>query len=460
MNLPKEFTDKIQLLFNDQWCSFERSLKEPPPISIRINPIKTQKGQFKYPVKWSNMGFYLEERPSFTFDPLFHAGCYYPQEASSMFIEQAISQCVEGDVCLLDLCAAPGGKSTHLASLLSMNSLLVANEVIRSRANILSENIQKSGYPNVVVTNNDPADFSKLGAFFDVALVDAPCSGEGMFRKDNNAIDEWSTANVQLCKERQQRILANMWSSLKPNGILIYSTCTYNTEENEDNVSWICSELGAEAIHLNIPENWGITGALKGSIPVYRFLPHKTKGEGFFMAVLRKTADTERIRSKSIKKEKNKKEAKIPEKYKSYISNSDDYDFKQHGTTWTAFNKRFTENHQLLQTSLRIVSYGINIGEEKGKDFIPNHSLALSCNLNRDSFSSFEVDWITAIAYLRKEAIFLGDNFEKGYVLITYKGTPLGFVKNIGNRANNLYPPEWRIRSTNIPNRLVSVLDL
>jgi len=462
MNLPKDFADRTQYILEKDWENLRKSIEDDPVVSIRINPSKITTPLFLEPVKWSNMGFYMDARPSFTFDPLFHAGCYYPQEASSMFIEQAINQYVTGDIHALDLCAAPGGKSTHIVSLLTENSLLVSNEVIRSRANILSENMQKSGFSNVVVTNNDPADFSGLTSFFDLILVDAPCSGEGMFRKDRDAVNEWSIANIRLCRDRQRRILSDVWNALKPGGILIYSTCTYNIEENEENAEWICSELEAEALGLDIPKEWNVTGALRGNLPVYRFLPHKTKGEGFFMAVLRKKGDLKdhphTQKKKKQKDNKSDKTQQIPDKYLNYIQNPDKYKFRQRGTGWIAFPNVFSEDYLLLQSELKVVSCGVKLGEEKGKGFIPDHSLALSNKLNRDSLFSFEVDWRTAISYLRKESITLENECPRGYILITYKNVPLGFVKNIGNRANNLYPQEWRIRSSNIPETLVSFL--
>lgn len=243
-------------------------------------------------VPWCREGYYLSGRPSFTFDPLFHAGCYYVQEASSMFLEQALRQYVHEPVTMLDLCAAPGGKSTLARSVLPEGSLLVANEVMRNRSQVLAENLIKWGNPGVIVTNNDPADFTELGSLFDVILTDVPCSGEGMFRKDEVAVQEWSIENVDTCWQRQRRILRDIWPCLKTGGLLVYSTCTYNREENEDNVAWITQELGAEVLPLEIQPDWHITGNLIGTeFPVYRFLPHKTTGEGLFMAVLRKTAD-------------------------------------------------------------------------------------------------------------------------------------------------------------------------
>lgn len=454
MNLPVDFIERIKPLLKDDWESFLSALNGESPTSIRLNRKKQIQKLDTDKVPWCETGYYLKERPPFTFDPLFHAGCYYVQEASSMFIEQVIKQYIKKDIRILDLCAAPGGKSTLMADLLNANSLLVSNEVIRSRANILSENITKWGNPNVVVTNNDPAQIGKLKGFFDIILIDAPCSGEGMFRKDEGAINEWSVDNVKLCKERQQRILADIWPVLKTNGILIYSTCTYNPEENELNVKWIKKELGADILTVDIKKEWNITPSFVENTPTYRFFPHKTKGEGFFCAVLRKTSEEENsnIKLKTDKKQK----TELAAEYKNYISEKEDFNFYPKGNFWHAFPKSIYDDLLIVKSQLNIISEGICLGEFKGKDFIPHQSLAQSINLNKDAFNVYDVDWKTAIAYLRKEAIILEEQ-AKGYILLTYKNKPLGFVKNIGNRANNLYPQEWRIRSANVPNEEVNV---
>ncbi|NDV69028.1 rRNA cytosine-C5-methyltransferase [Dysgonomonas sp. 25] len=456
MNLPSDFIGRTKKILGDEWEVFLSALSEESPVSIRLNKRKYHAGDLSCnAVPWSEGGYYLPSRPSFTFDPLFHAGCYYVQEASSMFIGQAFSQYVKGEVKVLDLCAAPGGKSTLIADAIPEGSLLVANEVIRSRANILSENITKWGNEHVVATNNDPAKIGELTHFFDVVLVDAPCSGEGMFRKDEIAIKEWSVANVQLCKERQQRIVADVWAALKPGGLLIYSTCTYNTDENEDNVQWIADEFGAEVLPVQTEVEWGISGAKKGNLPVYRFFPHRTKGEGFFMALLRKPeGETYQRRAK---KDKGKAKASAPQSVKGYVETPDSFDFLQRRNDWYAIPKAYTEDIHFLLQELNVISMGIHLGEEKGKDFLPAHGLAISNKLNRTAFPAYEVDWRTAIAYLKREPLLLDDQ-PKGYILLTYKGIALGFVKNIGNRANNLYPQEWRIRSNNLPASEITVL--
>ncbi|HRE96113.1 MAG TPA: RsmB/NOP family class I SAM-dependent RNA methyltransferase, partial [Flavobacteriales bacterium] len=266
------------------------ALQETPPVSIRIHPLKKFFPENEKQVSWCSLGYYLSERPVFTRDPLFHAGCYYPQEASSMFLYHVLSEILpENPVRILDLCAAPGGKTTLAATLLRENDLLIANEIERPRCSVLRENVLKYGDPRVYVTNNAPENFSALEGFFDIIIVDAPCSGEGMIRKDPRALEEWSETNVRTCTVRQHDILQKIWPALKEGGVLVYSTCTYNTDENEKQIeNWI-SNHSAENIELNVPDEWNITKTKAGDVSCYRFFPHKTRGEGFFLSALRKT---------------------------------------------------------------------------------------------------------------------------------------------------------------------------
>lgn len=463
MALPTDFITRTRELLGEEYDRFASALQADVPVSIRINKKKgtvaPQKGS---PVAWSESGFYLPERLSFTFDPLFHAGAYYVQEASSMFLEQAIKTYVNEPVRCLDLCAAPGGKSTHLASLLPEGSLLVSNEVIRSRSYVLAENSAKWGKPETVVLNNDPKEIGNaLTHLFDVIVADVPCSGEGMFRKDTDSTGEWSVENVKLCASRQRRIIHDIWNALKPGGVLIYSTCTYNLEENEENIQYIIEELGAEALPVPTEESWQITGALKYENPVYHFFPHKTKGEGFFLAALRKAeGEIEEIRIKSKgKKEKGKAKStiskdqiKFTKEFTNFICEPDDYVFDWNETSLHAYPKSHADVISIIQNKkLRVLSAGICLGEIKGKDLIPSQELALSTARNPEAFPTVESAWEDAIKYLKKEALVLPEGSAKGYVLLTYKGQALGFVKNLGNRANNLYPQEWRIRSGYLP---------
>ncbi|MDD3038416.1 rRNA cytosine-C5-methyltransferase [Bacteroides sp.] len=474
MNLPASFIDYTRaLLGNEEYEMFADSLQQESPVSIRLNNVKWKMDSEKSllnKVLWASEGYYLDERLTFTFDPLFHAGCYYVQEASSMFVEQVIRQYVKEPVIMLDLCAAPGGKSTHARSVLPQGSLLVANEVIRNRSQILAENLTKWGNPDVVVTNNDPADFQKLPSFFDVILADVPCSGEGMFRKDPVAVEEWSPENVEICWQRQRRIIGDIWSCLKPGGILVYSTCTYNTKEDEENVCWIREELGAELLSLNIREEWNITSNLlnEDHMPVYHFLPHKTKGEGFFLAALRKPitesevdVDYITVTGKNSKKKEKKggASASLVSKENLVMANgwlnegvSDTYLLLAEGNEIQVFPRLFADELVAMKQSLRVIQAGVRIGEVKGKDLIPAHALAMSTSIFRqEAFTTEEITYQQAIAYLRKEAITLPVTAFRGYILLTYRNVPLGFVKNIGNRANNLYPQEWRIRSGYLP---------
>lgn len=461
MALPIDFITRTRTLLGNEFDKLEKALLADVPVSIRINhsketlPPTNERGSA---VAWSDTGYYLPERLSFTFDPLFHAGAYYVQEASSMFLEQAIRNHVTTPVKCLDLCAAPGGKSTHLLSLLPEGSLLVSNEVIRSRSHILAENIAKWGNPNSIVLNNDPEEIGQLTHLFDVIVTDVPCSGEGMFRKDTDSTGEWSVANVELCAARQRRIIHDIWNALKPGGLLIYSTCTYNTEENEENIHYIIEELGAEALAIPTPSAWRITGALKYTHPVYRFFPHKTKGEGFFLAVLRKAeGEIEEIRVKSKnkgKKEKGKSTPTIPPIAKEFVREAFINGLRSDGNLVTMQPESVREVFPLLQERFHILSAGVCIGELKGKDLIPAHELALSAALNPEAFPSVELTWEDAIKFLRKEILILPEGTTKGYVLMRYQGFPLGFVKNLGNRANNLYPQEWRIRTSHIPEKI------
>lgn len=457
MELPLSFREQMRSLLNEaDYDAFFRALQSTAPTCIRINRKKATSVIPEHSaIPWCEDGFYLTERPAFTFDPLLHAGGYYVQEASSMFVAKAIEQYVKGDVCMLDLCAAPGGKSTLLRSLLSENSFLIANEFIRNRAQVLSENLIKWGHPHTLCTSNAPADFSELPATFDAILADVPCSGEGMFRKDEGAIGEWSLSNVALCQERQRKIIADVWASLKAGGILIYSTCTYNRAENEDNVMWIVQHLGAEILPLSVSETWGVTASLTDeTLPVYRFLPHKTKGEGFFMAVLRKKGERQDVSPTSPKKKgKVKGSASHPANVSYWLQDPTLYTLYIKEETTFAFPKRWEWLwQQIEQSSLYVLHAGVPLCTQKGKDLIPHHAWAMSTAQAQSVFPTAEVDYSTTIAYLRKEAIVLPDeHLPRGYVLLTYRRRPIGFVKHLGNRANNLYPAEWKIRSSHPP---------
>jgi len=425
--------------------------------SVRMNPGKIINDQsLQGPagntpleqVPWCANGYYLNERPSFTADPLFHAGAYYVQEASSMFLEQALQQTVDltQPIRILDLCAAPGGKSTLIQSLLPAESLLVSNEVIKTRVNILSENITKWGAANVIVTNNDPKDFQRLQHYFDVIVVDAPCSGSGLFRKDAMAIEEWSLNNVQLCSQRQQRILADIMPALKENGILIYSTCSYSTEEDETICDWLMEEMQMESLQLKADKSWGIVETVseikKGY--GYRFYPDKVKGEGFFIAAFKQQGDDNVIATATKTKDKPAKPTtKEIDIVKPWIKDAPNFFFIKQNEELIAMPLHFENDLALIQAALYIKKAGIRMGTVIREELIPHHELALSTIINTTT-PACDASLETALQYLRKQDIKIETTI-KGWALIQYRQLPLGWIKILPNRVNNYYPKEWRI---------------
>jgi len=443
---PQAFKKREQVHLGNEWPDFVNAHLQPSPVSIRINPYKVAHEALKPPIPWTQYGCYLTDRPSFTLDPTFHAGKYYVQEASSMFLEQAFTQAANGATRLnvLDLCAAPGGKSTHLLSLMDQNSLLVSNEVIQSRSAILSENLQKWGHSNVVVTNNDPKDFQRLPGFFDVIVVDAPCSGEGLFRKDPDAVKEWSEDAVALCSKRQRRILSDVWPALKTGGILIYSTCTYNSQENEENLKWLQQEYGVESIPLILKKEWGIITVKDNSFTGYRFFPHRVQGEGFFLTALRKTdhQGESKLNSRTSFTQASKK---IKDQLSEWTLDSDQKTFIIRNDRIQFFPESKDREVESLVKNLRVVSAGTYIATVKHDKLVPEHSFAVSLSLHRDFFRTFSLEKEEALQYLRKDAISLPLD-QKGFALVTFENIPLGWVNVLDNRTNNLYPSEWRIR--------------
>jgi len=424
--------------------------QEKPITSVRFNPFKKNNLLndalvLEEQVPWSSQGYYLQDRPSFTIDPLFHAGMYYVQEASSMFLEEVLKQTCDLSASLkvLDLCAAPGGKSTLIQSLLSPESLLVCNEVIKSRVNILSENITKWGALNTIVTNNDPKDFLKLPAYFDVIVVDAPCSGSGLFRKDANAISEWSENNVALCNQRQQRILNDILNALKPGGILIYSTCSYSNQENEMICDWMIKEQALNSIQIKTNPNWNIvetSSALHHAFG-YRFYPDKLKGEGFFIAAFEKP----NIAIQKIKYNQTNKIVPIKKtnSIQQWVKDNPSTGFFNWKDDVIAFPQNLFEEISNIQSTLYIKKTGITIGSLIRDELIPSHELSMS-TIKSESIHTIDIDLQTALSFLRFDLKnLLSEN--KGWNLVSYKNTSLGFIKVLPNRINNYYPKEWRI---------------
>ena len=422
VNLPAEFiAETRRIMGEERFNRFLGAFDEEAPCSLRVNPKtpwKVEGGMWNENthsaerVPWCTEGYYLKERPQFTFDPLLHAGCYYVQEASSMFVTHILRSAYGNLIThstfhiphnALDLCAAPGGKSTALRSVLPDDCVLVSNEPMGNRAQILLENITKWGAPNCIVTNNYPRDFRKAKLKFDMILCDVPCSGEGMFRKDPATISEWSPQNVEKCWQLQREIVADAWECLNPGGLFIYSTCTFNTKENEENIRWILENFDAEVLDIPVDPSWNITGSLLEGFdaPVYRFIPGITRGEGLFACAMRKRgvrSDTRGVRS--------------------------------------------------VECGVRNVMKQIQ------------NLKVISLPTPPSSLLKIDVDYSTALKYLRGEALVLPPDTPKGIVEITYKGQALGQAKNIGNRANNLYPKAWRIKTTHLPTEEVKIINI
>ena len=411
--LPAEFTEYTrQLMGEERFERYLHSFEEETPVSIRLNPRKpTGQPIDGEEVPWCRHAYYLKQRPNFTMDPLFHAGCYYVQEASSMFLDEIVRQLsiFNFQLSTLDMCAAPGGKSTLLRSALPEESVLYSNEPIRNRASILAENVQKWGYPNHIVTNNYPKDYRKSKLRFDIILCDVPCSGEGMFRKDEATIREWSPQNVEKCWKLQREIVADAWECLNEDGLFIYSTCTFNTKENEENIRWMLEEYDAKVLKVETKPEWNITGSLLEGFnePVYRFIPGISRGEGLFICVLQKTSQNSSHSSEQV----------VP---------------KAGMTRSKAWNKLF-----------------------QGLEYIVP---SVGTNEKKASYPQVELSYPQAMAYLRHEALILPEETPRGLVEVCFLGHPLGLAKNIGNRANNLYPKEWKIKTTYIPNEYEPIL--
>jgi 16S rRNA C967 or C1407 C5-methylase (RsmB/RsmF family)/NOL1/NOP2/fmu family ribosome biogenesis protein len=438
----------MQQQLGTEYPDFMAALDLSPPVSVHCHPHKACPFFFlSEKVPWHpQLGRYLAERPVFTLDPVFHAGAYYVQEASSMLIAEAMQQTLDLSTPLrvLDLCAAPGGKSTLMASLLTADSLLLSNEVIQSRYATLRHNLAKWGMPHVQSSNHGPEDFSGLASFFDLVLVDAPCSGEGLFRKDTDAMAEWSPANVTLCAGRQQRILAAAARLLRSGGILLYSTCTYNATENDDNCHWLTQNFDLQPVPLQLPADWGIATMPGG----YQCYPHRVRGEGFFLAAFRSTAESVAA-SPKISDPAFRNLSPLPRALQSQLAR------------WAAQPGRFsfflTEKGRIraiptallsdlamIDKCLRRKLFGIDIGEIKGRDFVPSHELALSTMLAGE-VARLALSRELALRFLKKETLNL-DTSLRGWAVATHDGLPLGWVKILPQRINNYLPLEWRIR--------------
>lgn len=479
--LPDGFMEQMRNLIGDEADALFTALLTERPLSLRLNRRKLSDPNQAYPdmtpVSWCRSGYYLPsgEHPSFTLHPLLHAGAFYVQEASSMIYEQAIRKIMEREQWeaprVLDMCAAPGGKTTAMINALPDDAAVIANEYVGKRAVILRENIQKWGFPNVAVSNSDSSAFAKHPEMFDIVAVDAPCSGEGMMRREAEARAQWTPELVKQCASLQREILQNAVEALRPGGWLIYSTCTFNAEENERNSEFIAS-LPGMTHHLlrldGVPEeSYTISAALSSEASGIRFMPHITKGEGLFINFFRKedegVSGYSEVRDyigleggRKDKKDKKKGKGKSPGEDASLLKEAEgwlrteilsDYFLQNINGTIVATNRNLKALTDTLARDLRYISMGVDMAEIKGKNLVPLTPFAHSALAQEDLFPKVNLTLEDALQYLRGEAISLDKSVPKGIVVLSYEGNPLGYAKNLGNRANNLYPSPWRIKN-------------
>ncbi len=448
ITFPKEFITLLQSSLPSEKCQCVINAFEQPPVtSVRLNSLKPyfellNVPQNTLPIPWETNAFCLTERPSFVSDPLFHAGAYYVQESSSMIIGYLIKLLLndlKDPALILDLCAAPGGKSTHILQNKRTQDLLIVNEVIKSRAHILSENIKKWGSTDQCIISLDSSVIGKSESLFQIMVGDLPCSGEGLFRKDSKAIAEWSIHHVNLCKQRQRRIVADVWPSLTSNGYFIYSTCTFNRRENEENIQWICKELGAETVSFSFPEHWNILEEESGC---YRMLPGMVSGEGFFFSVLRKTSGKEKTRE--VKKSKISFIIKKPDQeIARYLSHT--LSLLNYNESSCLVQENVIELYlKFFQCFQQPLSFGLFPGIYQKNKFKPSAEFILSNSFN-NSLSSFHATDEQALAFLSRDPLRL--ELQEGIFVWNYQRIPIGYFIIKHNRVQHGWPMEWRIRN-------------
>ena len=453
--LPEKFVERLFAELGEADArALCAALDGEPSAAVRMNPFKAREqmyGVFGEPLAWSRWGRMPASRPSFTLDPAFHAGCYYVQEAASQFVGHILASAgVGAGARILDMCAAPGGKTTLYASVAGREGLVVANEPVARRAAVLADNVRKWGTGNVVVTCDVPRSFALSGEKFDVVAVDAPCSGEGMFRKEKASRTEWSAGGVHQCAARQNEILSEAWEALREGGVLIYSTCTFNRTENEEVLQAFAERVGSALCvtdDIACPEAWGVMTGRVGAFRTFRFYPHRTSGEGFFAAAAVKgsaphgggTGAGSRRREVLSELTGSARHAVA-----RWFAAPETMRFAVAGDTVYALRAETFDDVKRISSSVNAIYSGVETGRLYGGELKPAHALAMFCDMNRGAVNVAELPREEALGYLRKE-LFDVTPLAEGMNLVLCDGYALGFAKRIGRRCNNAYPNSLRI---------------
>lgn len=432
-----------------------------PSVAVRVN---ADKGAMVPPdadkVAWCNEAFYLAERPLFAADPAWHQGRYYVQEASSMASEAAMRAIVAlipeaKSLRILDACAAPGGKTMGILEAAGKDAFIVANEFEKLRANILAENIAKRGAANCAISLGPAQAFAALPEAFDIIAADVPCSGEGMMRKDAVAVSQWTPALVEHCAALQRDIITALWTALKPGGFLLYSTCTFNRSENEENIEYIIRELGGESVALGLDAYKGVETAIGSNIHAYRFFPGRVRGEGLFIAAVRKPGEGSDSRYPAAGKEDTAARKFID----SYLTAPAAFAARKGSVNVEAVPRQHDDFVATLRKKVRLLRGGLPTAELKGRDLVPVNELALSTIVRPNAIPEMPLDYTGAMAYLRGEALSdIPDGTPRGYIAPSFDGCRLGLAKCVGRRANNLYPTPLRLRLNELPSTPPKVL--
>jgi 16S rRNA C967 or C1407 C5-methylase (RsmB/RsmF family)/NOL1/NOP2/fmu family ribosome biogenesis protein len=444
MPLPDQFVQRMKLQLGNEADAFLASLENSPAISIRLHHLKGRSSfELKERIPWCDTGFYLKSRPFFHLDPHWHGGAYYVQEASSMILDHVINQLhlEERSRIWLDLCAAPGGKTGILAKHMGESDILIANEVVNQRRSILRENLVKAGYLNTFISGEPASSFREPLA--DFILIDAPCAGEGMMRKDPEAIRQWAPSLVQSCSVLQRQIVLEAVHALKHDGYLVYSTCSYSMAENMENIKHFVDKHRLKSVSLSFPEEWNIMKLESDSVFGYQLYPHRLKGEGLFIAVLQKNQDDEQQRAKyssSWNMFDN-----VPEWLGSHLSNPSSYKVRKNSLQHEFILGAASSNANQVLRQLPRAELIVGAGESKGKDFIPSHVLAMA-KLQHQSYKTIDLDESAALDYLERSINSLPPVDQPGWYLLQYDQTVLGWAKAIEKGWKNHYPMNWRLR--------------